>query len=435
MSRAAPDPRRAIRRLNLVGTAVVVVLIGGLTAWAATSEIAGAVIASGTVVVESSVKKVQHPAGGVVGAILVREGDQVEAGQVVVRLDDTAARAALGVLSSALDELSIRRARLMAERDGAAAIAFAEAILRRAGEEAVAAAIAGEEKLFASRRSIRAQRVGGLGERIAQLRERINGLSSGRDAKDEEMSLIDQQLEGVDALYEKQLVSIAQVMALRRDRARLEGERGQATADIAQAKAQIEEIELQILQIDEDLRAEVLKDLRDADGRIAELQERITAARDQLRRTEIRAPQSGLVHALAAHTIGGVVGGGETIMEIVPGADSLVVDAKVAPADIDQVVPGAPTMVRVLAGNRRITPEIGGTVSRISADLTREERTGQTYFTVRITLDPADASRLSGLRLIPGMPAEAFIRTGDRTPLDYMLKPLKEQIARTFRER
>lgn len=434
MTRPITDPQQAIRRLNIAGTAIVVVLVGGLAAWAATSELAGAVIAPGQVVVESSVKKVQHPTGGVVGAILVKEGDAVEAGAVVLRLDDTAARSSLGVLRSALDELSIRRARLMAERDGADAIVFADAISSRAGESAVAAAIAGEERLFASRRAVREQQAAGLRERVSQLNERINGLAAGRDAKHKEIALIEQQLAGLDALYEKQLVSIVQVTALRRDRARLEGEQGQAAADIAQARAQIEEIELQILQVNEDFRSDVLKDLREADGRIAELQERITAAEDQLRRTEIRAPQSGIVHELNVHTVGGVIGGGETVMEIVPG-DALVIDAKVAPGDIDQVVLGAPTMVRVLAGNRRVTPEIAGTVTRISPDLSRDERTGQSWFSVRVKLAAGATENLADLRLIPGMPAEAFIHTGDRSPLDYMLKPLREQVARTFRER
>ncbi len=435
MTQDIRDPKRAIRRLNLAGVAVVAVLFGGFAAWSATSELSGAVIASGEVVVESSVKKVQHPTGGVVGAILVREGDAVQAGAVVMRLDDTSARSVLGVLASARDELEARRARLIAERDGAEAILFPSALTVRGEEMAVAAARIGEERLFASRRSAREQRVAGLRERIAQLNERINGLQAGFAAKGIEIGLINEQLEGLDALYAKQLVSVVQVMALRRDRTRLEGERGQITADIAQSRAQIGEIELQILQTDEDFRSEVLKDLRDADGRIAELQERITAAEDQLQRTEIREPQSGVVHALAVRTVGGVVAGGETIMAIVPETDSLVVDVRVAPGDIDQVAQGAPTMVRLLAGNRRITPDIAGTVVRVAPDLTRDERMGTSWFTVRIALDANAMAVLPDLRLMPGMPAEAFIRTGDRTPLDYLAKPLREQIARAFRER
>jgi HlyD family secretion protein len=435
MSDRIRDPKRAIRRLYLAGIAVVAILVGGFAAWSATSEISGAVIASGEVVVESSVKKVQHPTGGVVGAILVREGDPVEAGAVVMRLDDTAARAALGVVASARDELEARRARLIAERDGAEAISFPPSLVSRTGVASVATAIAGEERLFASRHAARDQKVAGLRERIAQLRERINGLKAGFAAKGLEIDLINDQLTGLDALYAKQLVSVVQIMALRRDRTRLEGERGQITADIAQSRAQIGEIELQILQANEDFRSEVLKDLRDADGRIGELQERIIAAEDQLKRTEIRAPQSGIVHTLAVRTVGGVVGGGETIMEIVPEADSLVVDVKVAPPDIDQVTQGASTMVRLLAGNRRVTPDLAGKVVRVAPDLTRDERTGASWFSVRVALDPGVLDAVADLRLMPGMPAEAFIATGDRTPLDYLAKPLREQIARAFRER
>jgi HlyD family secretion protein len=429
------DLKRAIRRLNLAGLAVIAVLVGGFAAWSATSEISGAVIASGEVVVESSVKKVQHPSGGVVGAILVREGDEVEAGTVIMRLDDTSARAALGVLASARDELEVRRARLIAERDGATAISFLPSLTARNAEASIANAMVGEERLFASRGAGREQKIAGLRERISQLRERINGLKAGFSAKGTEIGLINEQLKGLDALYAKQLVSVVQVMALRRDRTRLDGERGQITADIAQSRAQIGEIELQILQANEDFRSEVLKDLRDADGRVAELQERITAAEDQLRRTEIRAPQSGVIHAQAVRTVGGVVGGGETIMEIVPETDSLVVDVRVAPPDIDQVTQGAATMVRMLAGNRRITPDIAGTVVRVAPDLTRDERLGTSWFTVRIALDGEAMATLGDLRLMPGMPAEAFIATGDRTPLDYLAKPLRDQIARAFRER
>jgi len=230
-------------------------------------------------------------------------------------------------------------------------------------------------------------------------------------------------------------------MQLQRDQTRLQGERGQFIADIARARGKISETELQIIQVDQDFRTEVLGDLREAQGKIAEFKERVTAAEDQLKRVDLRAPQTGIVHQLAVHTLGGVIGNGETVMQIVPRADELVVEAKVVPSDIDQVAIGAEAVVRILAGNQRTTPVITGRLTRVSADLTRDQQQQnslhppEAYYTVRIALPPTEVARLNDIRLVPGMPVEAFIQTHERTPLEYLLKPLREQIARTFRER
>jgi HlyD family secretion protein len=434
-----PDPRRTIRKLNLIGLAIAVLLIGGVGGWATTTHLAGAVIASGSIVVESNVKKVQHPTGGVVGEILVKEGGEVKDGQVVLRLDDTVTRATLGVVRSQLDEFTARQARLLAERDGDDAIDFPAQLTSRRGDPSVATATAGEEKLFESRKTARTGQRAQLRERVAQMNEEIRGLSAQLAAKEKELDLIGQELVGVADLYKKNLVSISRYMQLQRDQTRLLGERGSLIADIARARGKISETELQIIQLDQDFRTEVLKELRDAQGKIAELKERVTAAEDQLKRVDLRAPQSGFVHQLAVHTVGGVISNGETIMQIVPRADDLVAEAKVAPNDIDQVAVGAKAVVRIMAGNQRQTPEVAGTVIRVSADLAREQANGnqpaQAYYTVRISLPPEEVARLQDLRLVPGMPVEAFIQTYARTPLEYLLKPLHDQIARTFRER
>ena len=228
-------------------------------------------------------------------------------------------------------------------------------------------------------------------------------------------------------------------MTLQRDKARLEGERGQYIADIARAQGKISETELQILQLDQDFRSDVLKDLRETQGKVAEFTERVTAAEDQLGRVDIRAPQAGTVLQLTVHTVGGVIKAGETIMEIVPSGDALVIEAKVAPQDIDQVAVGAQAAVRIMAGEHRTMQDIIGVLTRVSADLTRDrtqgEQTGQAYYLVRVSLPKEELRRLHGLRLVPGMPAEVFIQTYDRTPLQYLLKPLRDQVARTFRER
>jgi HlyD family secretion protein len=278
-----------------------------------------------------------------------------------------------------------------------------------------------------------------LRERISQSKEEIRGLSAQQEAKESESNLLAEELVGVADLYRKNLVSISRFMQLQRERSRLQGERGQFIADIARARAKISETELQIIQLDQDFLTEVLKDLRDTEGKIAELVERMVAAEDQLKRIDIRAPRSGVVHSLSVHTIGGVVGTGETIMSIVPRGDDLIVEAKVAPSDVDQIGPGAVALVRINAGNRRTMPDLNGVLVHVSADLTRDQPNaagpGQTYYLVRVALPRPELERLEEFRLLPGMPADIFIQTQTRTPLQYLLKPLREQIARTFRER
>jgi HlyD family secretion protein len=437
MNPTVPDPRRAIRRLNLIGFAAIVLLVGGIGSWAATTQISGAVIAPGILVVESNVKKVQHPTGGVVGQIFIREGSVVEEGQMVMRLDDTVTRATLGVVVSQLNELAAREARLLAEREDAEVVTFEKEFMdRAAADRGIGVAIAGEEKLFESRKRGRTGQRSQLRERIAQTQEEITGLLSQKKAKESEIKFVGEELVGVSQLYKQNLISIQRYMGLQRDQARLNGEHGQLVAAIARARARISETELQILQLDQDFRTEVLKDLRDAQGKIAELQERKTAAEDQLKRVDIRAPQAGIVHQLSVHTVGGVIGNGETLMQIVPASDKLLVEAKVAPQDIDQVAPGAKATVRIMAGNQRTMPDISTHVTLIGADLTKEkEQPNVAYYVVRVAVPADQAQQLDQLKLVPGMPAEVFIQTRERTPLDYLLKPLTEQLARTFRER
>jgi HlyD family secretion protein len=434
-------PAAVIRRLTVIGVAMIVVLVGGFGGWATTSELAGAVIASGTVIVESVDKKVQHPTGGVVKEILVHDGSTVEEGQILVRLDDTVTRSSLGVLRSQFDENTARRARLLAERDGADTIAFPEMMIARRNEVSVAAALSGEEKLFTSHREARAGQRAQLRERISQSKEEIRGLSAQQEAKASELNLIAQELVGVADLYSKNLVTMSRFTLLQRDQTRLEGERGQSIADIARARAKISETELQIIQVDHDFRNEVLKDLREADGKIAELTDKMVGGEDQLKRVDIRAPRSGVVHALSVHTVGGVISNGETIMSIVPQGDDLIVEAKVMPNQIDQIGEGAPTVVKINAGNQRTMPELHGSLIHVSADSTRDPAApgtppaAQTYYLARVSLPKSEIDRLGGFHLLPGMQAEIFIQTTARTPMQYLLKPLREQVAHAFRER
>lgn len=427
--------RHSLLAYQLLGAALIVLLVGGLGGWAAWASINGAVIASATVVVESSSKKVQHFEGGIVSEIYVKDGDRVKTGSLLLRLDQTETRSQLAIINSRLNELMANNARLKAERDGAETIEFSEELAQRADDREIRSILRGQSRLFAARAKERRGKKEQLQYRIAQLREEIGGLEAQRDSKKRQISLIGDELEGLFVLREKKLVPKTRLLALQREAAKLEGERGSLIAEIARARGKISEIELNIIQVEQEARTEVLTELREVETSLVEYMERRVAARVRLRRTEIVAPQDGIVHQLAVHTIGGVITASEPVMLIVPERDSLVLEAQVAPNDIDQVRPDQTAAVRFATFDQRTTPELNGTVTRVSADLTRESVEAQPYYTVRLSLPKHEIERLGGQTLKPGMPAEVFIQTGARTALSYLLKPLTDQIARTFRER
>jgi HlyD family secretion protein len=427
--------RQSIKLHLIVGLFVAGVMAGGLGGWASTQEISGALIAPGQIVVESNVKKVQHPTGGVVGELLARDGDKVKSGQIVVRLDDTITKANLAIVTKNLDAALARAARLEAEQRGLDTITFSRQLTSRAGDPDVAGVMASEAKLFDVRVNGRAGQKAQLHERVTQLNEEIAGLTAQEKAKDEEIALVQKELEGVRDLYNKHLVQISRLTTLERDAARLNGERAQYIASRAQAKGKITETELQIIQVDKDVVSEVSKDLRETNDKIGELIERKVTAEDQLRRVDIRAPQDGIVEQSTVHTVGGVITAGDTIMLIVPQSDDLQVEAKVNPQDIDKLQVGQKTLLRLSAFNQRTTPELNGLVSRVSPDVTTEQRTGQSYYTIRVSMPPQEIARLGDAKLIPGMPVEAFVQTGERTVISYLMKPLHDQLMRAFREK
>jgi HlyD family secretion protein len=430
-----PGSRGSIRFHLIVGLVVVTLLTCGLGGWASTAQISGALIAPGSIVVDSNVKKVQHPTGGVVGEVRARDGDRVKAGDVVVRLDDTITKASLAIVTKGLNGLLARRARLLAEQDGAERITFPPELMESFADPEVQSLIGNEIKLFQVRSSGRVGQKAQLKERILQLREEISGLEAQENAKSREIELIQKELVGVRDLFAKNLVQISRLTVLERDAARLDGDRAQFVAQKAQTKGKITEIELQIIQIDKDLSSEVSKEMREINDKIGEFVERKVTAEDQLRRIDIRAPQDGMVLQSTVHTVGGVITAGDAIMLIVPESDNLSVEAKVNPQDIDQLRIGQKTLLRLSAFNQRTTPELNGTISRISPDTTVDQRTGQSYYTIRVSLPAEEVARLGDVKLIPGMPVEAFVQTGERTMISYLAKPLSDQLMRAFREK
>ena len=421
----------AIRRRLFAGLVLVAALTFGVGGWAARTPLSGAVIASGVVVVDSNVKKVQHPTGGVVGALLVKNGDRVGLGDVVLRLDDTQTRANLGVVVSQLVQLVGRKARLEAERDLRSKITYPDDF--RTSDPTAPAIADGEVRLFELRRDARLGQKKQLTERIGQLEKEIQGLTGQKSSKSVEVGLMREEMGRVNDMRRRELTPIPRVVTTHRDLVRLEGEHDQLTAQIARAGGQISEIRLAILGVDQQMQSETTKELRELEARIAELVERRIAAEDQMKRVDVRAPQDGFVHELAVHTVGGVISPAETLMTIVPSGDSLVIEARVANTDIDQINVGQKAYIRFLASNQRLSPEIAGKVTRIGKDLSKDTQTGFTFFTVRIDIPDDQLPLLGKFSPSPGMPADAFVETEQRTALASFMKPLLDFFNKSLR--
>jgi len=400
--------------------------------WAATANLAGAVIAPGSFVVERNVKKVQHSYGGIVAEINVKNGQRVEKGQILVRLEATQIKAELGIIRSQLTELVARSARLAAERDSLPVLAIPQAFLEQSADAKAAAE--GERRLFQENKKTKESQKEQLGLRIEQLKEEIVGVTAQRDAKRGELKIIQRELEQVRSLHQKQLTPVSRVYAMEREEQRLSGDYGGLIAQIARAQGQISEIKVQILSVDENGRAQAQRELRNIEAKLAELAEREVAAKDKLHRIDIRSPQTGTVHELAAHTVGGVITGAEQIMLIVPEEDSLTIQARVAPSDVDQVVVGRKAILRLSAFNQQTTPELDAYVVHVSADVVTDPKSGQNYYFARLEMDEKARRTVGDLKLVPGMPVEVFMSTGNRTALSYLTKPFTDQMQRAFRE-
>jgi HlyD family secretion protein len=427
--------RRGLEKEFRTGLRTLIVVAGIVGIWAVAVPLSAAVVIAGTLVAASNIKKVQHPTGGIVAQIMVQDGRLVNEGDLLVRLDDTQARTSLAVLKKQLGETRAHIARLVAERDGASEMKPPSRIGAEDDDGSLQQALSSEKLLFEARATSRENQKELLRREIAQFKEQITGFEAQIKSKNAQHDLANSELRGLQDLYNKHLVPLTRLTALQREAAGLDGELGQLTSEIAGTQSKISGAELQIVRVDQDFLTGVAKDLSESQTKEGELAERSVAAQDQLSRTDIRAPTSGVIHQLGVHTIGGVVGPGEVIMEIVPDADALQIEARLMPNDVDQVHLGQKAIIRLSALNQRTTPQLSGVVSYVSADLTHDRQTNAGYYTVRATLPLDELHRLGNVQLVSGMPAELFLRTGSRTMMSYLLKPVADQLRRSFKQR
>ncbi len=432
--RARSHERFTIGGRVMAGATLAFLLVGGVGGWAATTQLTGAIVAHGTVSVDQKLNAIQHRDGGIVSQIAVREGDMVEAGQVLIRLEDAQTRAELAILSAQISELRIKRARLMAEREGAEAIAFDLADHERA-DPAIAVLVNGEERLFAGNITHRQSQKQQLELSIAQIDEEVRGLAAQQSSKAGELALVRTEHAKIRGLADKGLVEGSRVYAIERDLARLTGEEGEIAAAIARAGARQSELRLQIIAIDESARTDAQRELSLLETRLAELEERADATTDRLARTDIRAPGAGTVNELKVHTVGGVITPAEILATIVPEDARLRVQTRIAPHMIDQVDIDKKARLRFTAFNQRTTPELTATVAHLSPATSTDPATGETFYTATLDIDQGQAQKLGPANLMPGMPVEVYISTDERTPLSYLVKPIADQLQKTFRER
>ncbi|GGE31797.1 HlyD family type I secretion periplasmic adaptor subunit [Agaricicola taiwanensis] len=420
-------------RMQLFGAlAVVTALAGGFGGVAAYAEISGAVIGSGTIIVAGRAKEVQHAEGGIIGTISVREGERVEAGKTLFQLDGTAVRANLGIVESQLKQLLAQEARLLTEQGRLDAISFPEEL---AGEEAdVSLLRRGQIELMNARRATLIGRKAQVDEQARQFEEKIAALTAEQEAVNENISLLDEQLVDVSYLNKRGLLVDSQLIAVKRERASLMGKLASLKAEVVEAKQAISERKIQKAQIDEEFLEQVLTELDQKRVEIARLRQEKVAALDRLERIDIRSPMAGYVHQLAVHTVGRVITPGETLLQIIPDDDDLLIEAKLNPTDIDSVHRGQIARVRMTGLDQRITPQLTTSVLSVSPDLTMDPKTGMSYYTARLALAEGELAKLERQELRPGMPVEVFVETNMRTVLSYLAKPLQDQIAHAMRE-
>ncbi len=426
-------PTYSARLPLVVGFTALALLVGGIGFWSVRTQIAGAIIANGMIVVENNRQIVQHAEGGIVGRIAARDGDRVAAGDLLLELDDTLLQSELAVAELQLIELRARRARLEAERDEADAVRFPDDLVQEPGT-AAAEQIEGQRLLFTARKETFEKEQSQIGERIRQSGNQIAGTEAQLAASLAQEDLSQEELVVLEDLLSRGLTQSARVSPVRREAARLAGEIGQLTSDIARFKGEIAGFEIERVRLQNARREAAISELRDIQFRELELAEQRVSLLKRLDRLDIRAPVSGIVYGATVFAQNAVVQPAEPLMYVIPQDQPLIVNARVAAIHIDQVHIGQPATLRFSAFNQRLTPEVTGTVTSVSADVFQDEVTGVTYYRVDLVPLTEELPKLKDQDLLPGMPVEAYLRTDDRTPLSYLTKPLTDYFGRAFRE-
>lgn len=417
-----------------IGIALLIAAVGGFGGWAALAPIDSAAVAPGVVTVELSRRTVQHLEGGIVREILVREGDRVSPGELLVRLDATQSLAQLEIVRSQYLASRALEARLIAEQDGYREVVFPEDLLAARADPRVQEAIAGQQQVFAARARALSGETDVLEQRIEQLQEQIRGLDALSASKVERIRSYQEEIKDFRKLFDRGLTDRLRLREMERLAAELEGERAEHQAAMAAAKVKIGETRLEIGQLQRRQRAEVTQELRETQAKLFDLRERVRALEDNLARTQVRAPVGGAVMGLAVHTVGGVVNPGGRILDIVPHNEQLLVEARVAPTDVDRVSTGLEAQLRFSAFNSRTTPTVPGRVLTISGDRITDPHTRESYYLARIEVTTGGMEDLRGLSLLPGMPVDVMIKTGERTFFEYLIQPITERLARSLRE-
>lgn len=426
--------RTNFHKTAALGMLVFVLLFGGVGFWLVYVNVAGAVIASGTVIVKGKPKSIQHLDGGIVQAIHVHNGQQITKGDVLVQLDDTLLHANFEIYKNRLGEASARKDRLEAERDNRRNIKWTTSRSSLLQQQTIQQHRIGQTKLFMARRASRLGQKSQLHEQLNQFRNQIKGIQGVKFSKEHQVRFIEQELHGVEVGYREGLLPLTRVLTLQRDRADLFGQISEHDAELARIENSIRETEITILQHEREFQEKVLSELREVTPQVNELRQQILATQEQIERIDVKAPVSGVIHELNIFTIGGVVPPGGTIMQVIAQNDGVEIEVNVEPQYIDQMFIGQEAAVRFAAFNQRTTPEISGHVSFLSPSSVVDEQSGLSFYRIGIGISDEQIARLGDKILVPGMPVEAFMKTNDRPVISYLLKPLTDHIYRAFRE-
>ena len=428
-----PKIKTSLKGPIVSGLIILLVFLVGATAWASSAKLASAIIAVGQLKVDSNRKQIQHLDGGIVNEIIVSDGQRVKKGDTLVILDPVQAKSSLGIVAGALFTAELKRSRLQAERDNTDQPDFTRFLHRE--HEDKNSLIDAQQSLFSIRRSVQVSQQEILHQQIENLKSQISGFNSQQASTQTQIGISKNELVNLRNLKARGLVGNERLLELERNLAQLEGRAGELVSSIASAKASIDEKRLELIRVKRSFNEQVLAELQDVESEIIDLQERANAATHHLQQMVVKAPVDGLIVGLNVHTEGGVVVPGQLLMEIVPDNDALIVEGQVLPTDVDDLLVGQSARVKLSGLQQRTTPELTGKLQYVSADSMLDERSGMTYFIIRVSIAAEELAKLPSEGLIPGMPAEVFVQTGERTALEYLLQPLSDTIDRAWREK